>query len=891
MNFNRFVYNFYWFVNREVFEQWTYYRPSDAFFRRIRALLPPRWSVRRKSIWVHVNPPEKKLPAQGWKIHISATPSNCEQILERVARVCIERGTSFKFLLDEDLLVRTSHKGWSREASGKFMALYPRDDADFRELIEACHVALKGFSGPYVLSDRRYKDAGAVYYRYGGISGLSELTPGGEHSMVLVDPQGKHQPDLRKPYWSPPDWVTDPFPAEEKGGAEDESGLLGGKYDVENALAFSATGGVYLGKAPSGAKVIIKEARPLTGYDNRESDAVARLHKEFRILQKLQPAGIAPTPVEIFQEWEHAFLVEEFIEGSNLAVHILHNNPLIKLNSGQEFRRDYLSSLKRIWINLAEVLASMHDAGVVGGDISLTNILVSDPEQGKVRLIDLEAAWEEGKDFPIQLTTTGFSPKRKEGVPASKEDDYYALGALMLATLFPMNSLLGLDPTAKDRFLEEMRKDLGVPRPLTELIRQCMSDEREARPSPRKVAALLGDLPEVGELEPHPPPDRDALLAMAVSSMDHALASADYSRDDRLFPADPHVFGTNPLNVAFGACGVALALNRIKGEVPGAVRSWILSKPLHPDSYPPGLYVGAAGIAWTLWEMGVDDVARRVLRDAGEHPLLFREANVYQGASGYGLACLRLYLGSKEQEWLDQAVRVGEWLLQQKQENERQEYSWADQDGKTWLGHPRGASGIGLFLLYLGLAANEPRFVKAGRQALAFDLSFAMEVDGVLSIPRGPVGDFEKVVTHYWLNGSAGVGLSLARFWKHTQEPELLALMKRFAEDCTRKYVAFPGLFQGLSGLGNFLLDLHEFTGEERYLQDAHKTARGATLYGVKRSTGVAFPGHQLMRTCTDFATGSAGVALFLHRLAKADEKPGDFNFTLDALLATPARR
>jgi hypothetical protein len=34
-----------------------------------------------------------------------------------------------------------------------------------------------------------------------------------------------------------------------------------------------------------------------------------------------------------------------------------------------------------------------------------------------------------------------------------------------------------------------------------------------------------------------------------------------------------------------------------------------------------------------------------------------------------------------------------------------------------------------------------------------------------------------------------------------------------------------------------------------------------------------------------DFATGSAGIALFLHRVANAKQKPGDFNFTLDALL------
>jgi hypothetical protein len=173
----------------------------------------------------------------------------------------------------------------------------------------------------------------------------------------------------------------------------------------------------------------------------------------------------------------------------------------------------------------------------------------------------------------------------------------------------------------------------------------------------------------------------------------------------------------------------------------------------------------------------------------------------------------------------------------------------------------------------------------AGRQALAFDLSFAQEVNGLLTIPRGIVGSFEHVVTHYWLNGSAGVGLSVARFWKHTQEPELLRIMKRLAEDCSRKYAAFPGVFQGLAGLGNFLLDVHEFTGEERYLEEARRTAGGVLVYAIPRPTGIGFPGHNLLRNCMDFATGSAGIALFLHRVANAKQKPGDFNFTLDALL------
>lgn len=378
---------------------------------------------------------------------------------------------------------------------------------------------------------------------------------------------------------------------------------------------------------------------------------------------------------------------------------------------------------------------------------------------------------------------------------------------------------------------------------------------------------------------------RAELLATVAGVCDYIRAVADFDRKDRLFPADPTLFVTNPLSLAHGALGVAYALHRMTGEVAPGVKPWILSQPLQSDRYPPGLYVGSSGIAWGLWEIGLPEVGLHLLKSTRKHPLLWETPDLYYGASGYGLTCLRFFGATKDQIWLDEAMAVGEQLLHMRTEKEAG-ICWPDAEGNVWTGYGRGASGIALFLLYLGLAAGEDRMLQAGRLALDFDLSHVREVvNGPLSMRRGPITEGSNVVSHYWSDGSAGLATALVRYWAVTRDERYGALLARLAEDACRKYTSFPGLFRGLAGLGNLLLDLFDLTGDERYRHEAERVAEGILLFRVHRPAGVAFPGEQLMRISTDFGTGSAGIGLFLHRLACADDRPGNFNFTLDQLL------
>lgn len=119
----------------------------------------------------------------------------------------------------------------------------------------------------------------------------------------------------------------------------------------------------------------------------------------------------------------------------------------------------------------------------------------------------------------------------------------------------------------------------------------------------------------------------------------------------------------------------------------------------------------------------------------------------------------------------------------------------------------------------------------------------------------------------YWRYGNAGIGSVLIRFYAILQDQRYLTLADKAARYATSKFAGFPGQFMGLSGMGEFLLDMYRFTGCTHYRDEALKIAAGVLLYAVPEQQGTAFPGDELMRLSTDYGTGSAGIGMFLRRL------------------------
>lgn len=878
---------FYTLVSKEFYESFDLHTPElTVYYEPVQRMLPPSWQIIRNGVWFHCRPAAAVLPEQGWKIHLSATFSNAAAILTSAARILVPRGISFKFGLDRAMLFLLNSKRWPRGSAGKFITVYPRTDDEFRSVIEELYRAMVGFAGSYILSDRRYKDSQVVHYRYGGLLSRSILDVTGDKQLVLTAPDGSTTGDARLPYFVVPDWVKDPFAGMNRTSSLGQDNTLkDGRYHIEEAIAFSNTGGVYLATdRQSGKRVIIKEARPFTNLTPNGCEAVALLKKEHRLLTVLLGTGITPEPMDFFKDWEHHFLVEEKIDGMMLRLYSPGRNPALRTRPSlldvQEFFARYCSLYKRI----AQALDTLHKHNIVFADISFSNIFV-DRGGEKITFLDFEAAHEIGVDSPTVVFTPGFaSSERAQGQDANFADDYFAFGGLLVAGVMPVNILLGLDPTACDRFLRSLTRDLGLPDSIRQAVLALTRTDRSKRITPlhamemiRGGAAVQEPVISSGEAQES---DCESVIAGIVAYIEE---TATYERRDRLFPSDPKVFHTNPLSVAHGACGVAYSLWKMAGSVPAKITDWILNMPCTPELYPPGLYLGMSGIAWTLLELGFEREAVKILQATHSRPLVYDSPDLLYGVAGWGMAQLKFFLHTGDELYLQKAIEGGVYLLKVAEHDESS--NWWPSLGFIHAGLGHGASGVSLFLLYLYLATGDERFLYGGERGLAFVISRAVKnTDGAFTWRLNEDSD---TVTPYWRHGSAGVGAAVLRYHLITGNPMFREVLDRIVVDADRKYAIFPSRFFGLAGLGDFFLDMAHFNHGPAYVDSAWKAADGVLLFKLERPQGIAFPGEQLMRISCDYATGSAGIGLFLHRLLHRCPAP----FMLDELISAQELR
>ena len=867
--------------DRDYYESFDSYRSEHSeFCRLVSTRLPSDWRIEQRGIWAQCGSPANATPRQGWKIHISARRGNATQVLSRAMEVLFQSGSAnFKFAADPFILWLMNGKNWPRGNAGKFITAYPADTSEFSVLIEKLYQATKGLEGPYILSDHRYKDSSVLFYRYGGMQQLNILNIKGEHVPVLMNPNGNPEPDHRLPYPSTPTWADTPFPS--KPSAEHSPKgfqLKGGRYRIDHVISFSNCGGVYCAfDGLTGRKLVIKEARPRVNEITESCDAIGLLKKEYRILAELADTGIAPQPFDLFQEWEHWFLAEEYIEGLPLGAYAVQQNVILRPRAKSSDLHEWWNLCCALARNVIEIIDTLHKRGIVFGDLSPHNLLVV-AEGPQLKLIDFEAACQIGVDPPTPIATDGFaSHSQRAGRAVHFEDDYYAIGAVLLASIFPINGILGLRPEASQDFLSALQKEMGLPERSVKLVLSLLSSDPLQRPSPSMMLAALHDTslcqPTISEI---PRPNYVPIISDIVG---HIQSSATYDRRDRLFPADPKVFVTNPLSLGYGASGVAYGLSQLSGKPPQASVDWILSQPIDTGTYPPGLYLGLAGIAWSLLEMGYLEEAERVFKLTFDHPLLHAASDIFYGVAGWGMTCLRFFLTTQDQMYLDRAIVAGKKLLEMRKSADTGTY-W-ELLGEVRLGFADGASGISLFLLFLYLLTSDSEFLAVAQQALNFDLSFGVEnKDGGLAWPYSPTD--RSIVSPYWRFGSAGVGAVVLRFWRLLQEPSYFSILEKIFIQTDRKYAVLPGRFVGLAGIGDFLLDMHQFTGNPLYLESAHKVADGIMLFRVQRE-GAAFPGDLLFRLSCDYGTGSAGIALFLARL----QYGGQNQFMLDSLFSS----
>ncbi|MFG2191400.1 class III lanthionine synthetase LanKC [Streptomyces sp. NPDC048639] len=853
---------------------------------------PRGWQRHRSGDWLAFRPQRSELPAQGWKIHVSACLDNAEKVLAAVWDYCVPRSIAFKFMPSRYLLHTRNAKYADRAASGKFITVYPSDDTQCRVIAEELDALLAGEPGPYILSDLRWND-GPVYLRYGSFTERNAYE-NGELKPAVENAEGVLVPDRREPVFHIPEWVTPPDFLAPHLAARAATTTSGIPYAIERALHFSNGGGVYEGRdTRTGEKVVLKEGRPHAGLAADGADAVTRLEREKTALEQLSGLGCTPEVRDWFTLGDHSFLVLEHIEGRPLNSFFARRHPLIESDPGPDRLAEYTDWALRIHRLVEEAVEAIHGRGVVFNDLHLFNIMVSEDESSVV-LLDFEAAAQAAEGRRQVIANPGFvAPADRRGFDV----DRYALACLRIALFLPLTSLFAVDRTKAAHLADIAAEQFPVPRAfldaaVAEIIREvsppktpvegaeeagavrALQGEAVRAGAPRADAARAEDGPREGQAEGqgeegragggrylpvHPadwPRSRDSMV-------EAILASATPEREDRFFPGDIAQFATpgGGASFGYGTAGILHALAETGGTTCPEAEEWLLRATKDPASGTPlGFYDGLSGIAWTLDRLGHTQRAHELATAVASQDWDGMATDLHSGLSGIALA-LDALAESTGDEALRVRARECARLVAGKAAGK------AQGDGVTAPGggstRPRagllhGASGEALLHLRLFERTGDEELLDLAADALRRDLARCVQsAGGTLQVDEG------WRTMPYLGAGSVGIGMVLDDYLAHRADADFETARHEIVRAAQATFYAQPGLFRGAAGM---VLHLSRTTtgGPGTQPGDVRRQIDCLSWGAVPYRGRLAFPGEQMMRLSMDLSTGTAGCLLAL---------------------------
>ncbi|WP_018684400.1 class IV lanthionine synthetase LanL [Actinokineospora enzanensis] len=858
---------------------------------------PDRWRHHVDTHWHHVLPDDHRPRAQGWKLHVPATPLSACLVLARAADVLARHRCAFKFAATLRRVHELVGPNADRKAAGKFITAYPDDDDHARAVAEDLHAATLGLPGQWILTDRRYRAHSQVFYRYGAFAPDLVLTDDGEYRAVLHAPDGTAVPDQRSVGKVAPDWAVDPFHTPEAEQTPPKSVLVGGRFRVVRAIRQNNRGGVYLAVDPEGTTVVLKRFREHTGAGVDGTDSRTRARAEARLLAALDPARF----VDIFTAGTDIFVAQQWIDGVPLRRFVARE---LRPSPSGALALDVPLALD-LARQLVDRVGEVHAAGYVLGDLTPNNVLVT-PSRELV-LIDLESALRP-TDVAARLLTPGYAAPEEEGrarmiaADPSVASDLYGLGA----TLFHLVS--GAHPPAcKGTRLRAMVTAMTPSNPVAALVGPVLTDllapDPAARPDLATVRAQLGDLGMPEPANGHttrvraahgdsallveapttwlPVPRPRAVSASTVDVggvIDDMLADIVATAD----PGAPWLWRNSetasrydPCSVHVGAPGVLLVLcqaaraGRDVLETVELAARWTLRRLPAEPRLLPGLLFGRAGTAVSLYEAGelldAADIQDEALRLARRLPVEWPVPDVFHGVAGAGLALLRLWRHTGEEDLLRQACACADYLLSIGPEwTATGEFALA---GKRHWGFAHGVAGIGTFLLDAAAASGSDRYWAAA-QDCATALRGVAIVDGDAAF--WPSGEDDSEADSVRLTGFCSGASGVGGFLLHTRDPlaEAAAVAVRSAN-----WTSPPLWCHGLATDGDFLLDCHEALGDDRYRIWAADTAEALIARTVPRRGRMLTP-DDTGDVVAAFANGYAGALSFLLRLYHGGERP-----------------
>jgi tRNA A-37 threonylcarbamoyl transferase component Bud32 len=813
--------------------------PSHSTFSSAGCPLPVGWERRKQDVWTVLLPTRRHLRSQGWKIHISATLDNADQIVSTTWSYCVENGISFKFLSDMDVLLTRNSKYAPREASGKLATIYPEDDAQLLRILTDLSIVLGKQQGPYILSDLRY-GPGPLYVRYGGFVERWVAADTGEQVLAIERPDGTLVPDERKPVFTIPEWVEIPDFLHPHLEVRESGQSAPFPYRVESSLHFSNGGGVYLARRlADDQRVVLKEARPFAGLDKDGIDAVRRLHRERDALERLRGIEGVPELYDHFTAWEHHYIAMQHMPGITLGQWLARQYPLIQSESGEQEIADFTHRALRLVTRIEALVSAIHARGLVFGDLHPNNILVDDEDS--VALVDFELSFDVDEPRRPALGAPGFIPPAdRHGVAI----DRYALAALRLWLFLPLNVVLTLEHGKLAQYIATIEERFELPAGYTDVVLRQLARAGDSRTARNGGVHSGHACTELDQPEPN-------WTAVRKSLAEAILLSATPDRDDRLFPGDIQQFSLGGGCFAYGAAGVlhALSVSGI-GRFPQH-EQWLLDSVRRSPPRRPGFYDGAHGIAYVLENLGHHDLATALVDEFARTIPTLHDHGLRSGLAGIGLNLLHFANTRNDHSYHKQAVAIGDRLAEAIA-------TAAEPETRARAGLMHGWSGPALLFVRLHERTGDRGWLELADRALLRDIAKCVETrDGAMAVRDRGIRTLS-----YLEIGAAGIVLVGDELIDHVAEPRCSAELPKLRRSCYSEFTAFAGLFSGRAGLlGALASSLRHRPGPQVEQVVSRHLARLA-WHALSYRGHLAFPGNELLRLSMDLATGSAGVLL-----------------------------
>jgi hypothetical protein len=851
--------------------------------------------------WIRLCHDGAVTPMQGWKLHISAAVACAEEVLRRAMPVLLAENASFKVAGSYSML-RSLNQGNGRLSQvGKFITVYPNDDAQAVRLAAALHTVTLGLFGPPIPSDRPLAPGSLVHYRYGGFGLRFLQTSLGEILPAIVEPAGALVPDRRRDYYRAPDWADDPFlQAGVAVTLPEPLSTIGGRYIVAATLHRSSRGMVYLAIDPvCGRRCILKRALRAGSVGVDGQDACDRLRHEAAVLRRLAPHPGFPAVYDLVEEGGDLYLAREDIDGTTLEAHVWEcsgRGILLSTEDVVSFGRQ-----------LTALLGAVHAAGFVYRDLKSPNVIVT--PTNRLRLIDVELAHDVCVAMPPALYgTRGYvSPQQAKRESAAITDDIYGLGALLYF-------LAGAaEPSHAPNQFDLLARPLSLLNPaldqaLEDIISRCLDHDPSRRFS--SMAAVDAALAEIAA-----PARPRALASSARVILDHdahhrygtlarrlgdtlcATAQAAPDGQGQLwFSSHSLGAGIHSRDINVGCAGPVLALAELVAafDCPAhratlaSGAQWLLAAPSLVEHPLPGLYVGESGIGAALLRVGqvLGDATLLAAAEARGRLVAaqpFGCPDLFNGTAGRLRFHLWLWDETGAEEHLRAACDAGAVLLagaEHVEDDLDTAIRWPippgyeSLSGTAPLGYAHGAAGIADALLDLFEASGDERFLTAAQGAgrwLAGQAIPCLEDGTGLDWPQVEGGKGAR----FWCHGSAGVG----RFFLHAARLHALPGAARLARGAARGIAhgalwAGPSQCHGLSGNLEFLLDQFAASGDPADYAEIAPTGRLLEAFAGERDGLLVFPADSPEIFTPDYMVGYAGVAVCLLRLSDPKRRP-----------------